>query len=109
PVAAALWSIADGNWTDNIWSATKNGPPYEGCFPEGSCKVFIIGNKVTLTNNISSGPVEVIVEDTAASLTVDGAELTVYGDVSLKKSTEGYPGNVKVINGGKIRPVEILK
>lgn len=105
-VTSEYWSVANGNWTtDRIWSTTKGGTPITG-YPQGESRVFIVGNKITLSDSLSCGPIEVIVENAEASLTVDGAEVTVQGDVKLTKLTEGYPGNIKVVNGGRVVPVE---
>lgn len=101
--AGKYFAIADGNWNDPIWSREKNGPLTDGLPGEGS-EVYIIGKDVTLSQNTTTGPVRVIVENAGASLTVDGVEMTVYGELELTKETEGYPGNVRVINGGKIIP-----
>lgn len=101
-----FWSVADGNWTtDRIWSTTKGGVAITG-YPQSGSKVYIVGNNITLNTNLSCGPLEVIVENSAASLTIDGAEMTVQGEVKLTKTTEGYPGSIKVVNGGRVRPVE---
>ena len=103
--AGQFYAISTGNWHSSIWSREKNGPLTDE-LPGEKSEVFIIGKDVTLSQNTTSGPIRVIVENAGASLTVDGAEMMIVGDLELVKETEGYPGNVKVINGGRIVPVE---
>lgn len=100
-----FYAISGGNWHSPIWSREKNGPLTDE-LPGERSEVFIIGQDVTLSQNATTGPIRVIVENAGASLTVDGAEMRIIGDLELVKETEGYPGNVKVINGGRIVPEE---
>ncbi|MEM9337921.1 MAG: hypothetical protein AAGA66_04280 [Bacteroidota bacterium] len=102
--AGQYYAIADGDWDELIWSREKDGPVTDTTPGEGS-EVFIIGKNVTLRQSLTTGPVHVVIDETGASLTVDRAELTVVGSFDLTKEMEGYPGGVKVINGGRIRPV----
>ena len=99
--AGEYWAIADGTWNSLIWAREKDGPLTDTYPGEGS-EVFIVGHNITLSQNLSCGSINVIVEHGDASLVVDGAEVTVTGEVRLIKNTEGYPGNVKVINGGRV-------
>ncbi|MEM9341037.1 MAG: hypothetical protein AAGA66_20055, partial [Bacteroidota bacterium] len=102
--AGQYYAVADGDWNELIWSREKDGPVTDTTPGIGS-EVFIIGKHVTLRNDLSTGPIHVIVENEGASLTVDRAELTVAGTLDLTKETDGYPGDVFVINGGRIKPV----
>lgn len=101
--AGEFYAVRDGNWNDAIWAREKDGE-VSGEVPALGSKVFIIGKNVQVNTRQECGQVEVIVENQAASLTVSGADLTIYGELKLTKVTEGYEGNVKVINGGRIIP-----
>ncbi|MEM9339961.1 MAG: leucine-rich repeat domain-containing protein, partial [Bacteroidota bacterium] len=103
-VPTTFYAIADGDWNEFIWSLEKDGPVTDTTPGIGS-EVFIIGKHVTLRNDLSTGPIHVIVENRGASLTVDRAKLTVAGTLDLTKETDGYPGDVFVINGGRIKPI----
>ena len=96
------WSVGDGNWTTSgIWSKSKGGSPVEG-YPKAGDTVNINGNEITVSSDLSCGPLNLIVEHKATSLVVDGAVLTVNGEVTLDKVDAAFTGNVKVINNGKL-------
>lgn len=100
-----FYAVADGNWMDRIWVFHPSGSPLEmGQYPREGNEVFINSYQVTLSNNLSTNSVHVIVENNSASLTVDGAQLNIHGNIDLTKRREGFPGSVKIINGGKVTP-----
>ncbi|MEM9338650.1 MAG: hypothetical protein AAGA66_07980 [Bacteroidota bacterium] len=101
--AGQYYAVADGNWNELIWSREKDGAVTDTT-PGADSEVFIIGKNVTLRQNVTTGPVHVVVDQAGASLTVDRAVLTIRGNLDLSKTHEGHPGGVKVVNGGRIAP-----
>ena len=99
------YAIEDGLWMDAIWAHEPGGTPVD-TYPQDDNEVFIVGHHVTLDQPLTTGPVHVIVNRAPASLTVDGAEMVIRGELDLTKQTEGFPGNVKVINNGRIVPLQ---
>lgn len=96
------YTLKDGNWTEpGVWSFTPNGPP-AASWPKIGSRVYIQDHHITVSEPVSCRSIEVIVENSSASLTVDGAVVTMYGELKLTKKQDGHPANVRVINGGKI-------
>lgn len=96
------YTLKDGNWTEpGVWSFTPNGPP-AGSWPKIGSRVYIQDHHISVSEPVSCRSIEVIVEKNSASLTVDGAVVTMYGELKLTKKQDGHPANVRVINGGKI-------
>ena len=104
-VAGQFYAVGDGRWTDAIWAYEPGGPPVDN-YPQEDSEVFIVGHNVTVDQPLTTGSVHVVVDQAPASLVVDGAEMTIYGELDLTKQTEGFPGHVKVINDGRIMPLQ---
>ncbi len=103
--AGEFYAVRNGNWNDAIWAREKDGEVTSE-IPSLGSKVFIIGKDVTVNTIEECDLIEVVVENQGASLTVSGVDLTIHGELRLTKITEGLPGNVKVVNGGRIKTVE---
>ncbi|MEM9338532.1 MAG: hypothetical protein AAGA66_07365 [Bacteroidota bacterium] len=98
------YAIADGDWHSPIWSREPGGARTDQV-PGAGSEVFIEGKNVVVSRDASCGPVHVVIKGAGASLVVDAADLTIQGTLELTKATEGFPGGVKAVNGGRVIPL----
>jgi cellobiose-specific phosphotransferase system component IIB len=94
------WSIAGTDWSNiNTWSNTEGGPAGTTVPGPGNI-VHIKGYDVTVTGAASCGSLDIDVANNNTSLTVDGATLTVNGNLSMTNSGNNYNGSVTLQNTG---------
>lgn len=103
--ANMYWAIADGNWTDRIWSRVKNGVPTHDHPKRSSDNVVIADHNVTLSSEVDCAELKLVAETDSTSLTVENGKITVYGDVMLTKERPELIGKLKVGSGGKVIPL----
>jgi len=94
------WAIASGNWNvASNWSHSENGPPATTP-PSRSNNVHIKGYNITVTDDEQCANLYTEVSGNSTSLTVNGGNLTVNGNLELTNSGENYDGTINLPGGG---------
>ena len=94
------FAIVDGNWTTNsTWSLVEGGSATTS-YPTSSNKVNIKGYDVAITSNEECATLDIEIDNDVTSLTIDGASLTVNGDMDFVNQNNNYDGSIIITNGG---------
>ncbi|TRX50686.1 hypothetical protein FNH22_25530 [Fulvivirga sp. M361] len=103
--ANMYWAVADGNWTDKIWSHTKGGPLVNDYPKRSTDNVIIADHEVMLSNEVNCATLKLAAETDYTSLTVNNGRVTVYGDIVLTKERPELRGGLLVEEGGRVIPL----
>ena len=103
------WSIADGNWNDNLsWSKTEGGPAGTD-FPTIANIVHIKGYQITVTGNESCATLDMEVVNNNTVLDINGGNLEINGTAEYYNNGSDYSGDILIRNGGGLLVEEDLE
>jgi hypothetical protein len=81
-----LYAIANGNWTDNIWSLNPNSTVGIGTYPGIDDIVYIIDKVVQVSSSVAAKSVYLIVNDSDANIQVNtGGHVEIVEKVIVRK------------------------
>ncbi len=100
---SSYYSRADGDWNNpNTWSKVSHSGGAASDFPGSGDVVLIQGHEVRVDSTAGAADLTITVADDSTALRIEGAALTVNGEVDMLNGGNNFGGTIEIVNGGSL-------